>query len=344
LFNEFGGKTSVGIFSQEYKGKVGYYGFVNFANPEDAARAVAAMNNKVVNGSTLFVTRALTKDQREREKIKRKIELRNQSRKFTLHIKSTKGEPLTEEMIKSELSPFGEIKSVAVQKSKALDGTETNTAIGYVVFTRSENAERAANEYRKEGPIMVNLLEGKEQRREKMKHMLNIGRIEYGSIPPYLMRGTNQGMKRMPRPAGRGRGRGSNMQRPMQRPIMRPMVQGFGLPARIPMSMMPGPYPGYMAGAPFAVASQMGPMPGAPGGMAGMQNMAGVMQPRIPPMHVMSSNIPQGAMMHPQIMHQMAPQFMIPPQQPQQNPEIEREREDLGEKLYSKIEQMLDSE
>jgi len=342
LFDEFGEKTSVGIFSQEYKGKVGYYGFVNFANPEDAAKAVAVMNNKEINNTTLFVTRALTKDQRDREKIKRKIELRNQSRKFTLHIKSTKGEPLTEEMIVNELSPFGEIKSVAVQKSKALDGTEANTAIGYVVFARSENAEQAANDYRKDGPIMVNLLEGKEQRREKMKHMLNIGRVEYGSIPPYLMRGASQGMKRMPRPAGRGRGRGNNMQRPMQRPMMRPMVPGFGLPPRMHMPMIPGAYHGYIPGAPFAVPGQMGPMPGAPGVMPGMPNIPGAMQPRMPPIHGIPPNIPPGAMIPPQMMHQMAPQFMMQPQQPQQN--LEMEREDLGEKLYLKIEQMLDPE
>jgi polyadenylate-binding protein len=343
LFKEFGERTSVGIFSQEYKGKVGYYGFVNFAKPEDAAKAVAAMNNKEIDGTTLFVTRALTKDQREREKIKRKIELRNQSRKFTLHIKSTKGEPLTEEMVLNELSSFGEIKSIAVQKSKMLDGTETNTAIGYAVFARSEDAEQAANDYRKDGPLVINLLEGKEQRREKMKHMLNLGRIEYGSIPPYLMRGISQGMKRMPRAAGRGRGRGGNMQRPMQRPMMRPMIPGFTIPGRIPMPMMPGPYPGYMPGAPFAVTGQIGPMPGgmpgAPGAMPG--GMPG-MQPRMHPMPGMPPNIPPGAMIPPQMMHQMAPQFMMPAQQPQANAEIDRE--DLGEKLYLKIEQMIDPE
>lgn len=355
LFAEFGDITSVGIFSQEYKGKVGYYGFVNFAKPEDAAKAVADMNNKEIEDTTLFVTRALTKDQREREKIKRKIELRNQSRKFTLHIKSTKGESLSEEMIASELSPFGEITSISIQKNKGMDGSENNSAIGYVVFAHSEEAEQAANEYRKDGSLIVNLLEGKEQRREKMKHMLNLGRVEYGSIPPFLMRGMNQGMRRMPRPAGRGRGRGGNVQRSYQRPMMRGMAPGYPMPGRIPMHMMPGPYPNYMPGAPFAVPGQMGPMPGAmptggpggiPGPIPGMPGMPGGipvgMQPRMPSMTGMPPNMPPGTMIPPQMMHQMGPQFMMQVQPPSQNAAIDRD--DLGEQLYSKIEQTINPE
>eukprot|EP00826_Nyctotherus_ovalis_P036984 TRINITY_DN333_c0_g1_i4.p1 TRINITY_DN333_c0_g1~~TRINITY_DN333_c0_g1_i4.p1 ORF type:complete len:470 (+),score=132.30 TRINITY_DN333_c0_g1_i4:450-1859(+) len=340
LFAAFGERTSVGIFSQEYQGKVGYYGFVNFAKPEDAAKAVAAMNGKEIDGSALFVTRALTKDQREREKIRRKIELRNQSRKFTLHIKSTKGDPLSEELIASELSPFGEIKSIAIQKTKAIDGTEANTAIGYAVFERSEDAEQAASEYRKDGPIVVNLLEGKEQRREKMKHMLNLGRVEYGSIPPFLVRGMNQGIRRMSRPTGRGRGRGGGAQRSFQRPMMRPMVPGFGMPGRMPMPMMAGPYPSYMPGAPFGVPGPMGGA-GAPGGMPGpmMGAMPLGMQPRIPGM---PANLPPGAMMPPQMMHQIPPQFMMAPQQPPQN--LGMEKDELGEQLYTKIEQIIDPE
>lgn len=347
LFSEFGERTSVGIFSHEFNGKVGYYGFVNFAKAEDAAKAVAAMNNKEVGDSQLFVTRALTKDQREREKIKRKIELRNQSRKFTLHIKSSKGDPLSEELVSTELSPYGEIKSITIQKTKTADGTESNTAIGYAVFTRSEDAEHAANEYPKDGPIIVNLLEGKEQRREKLKHMLNMGRVEYGSMPPFMMRGITQGMRRMPRASGRGRGRGGAMQRPFQRPIMKPMMPGYGMPGRIPMAMpmIPGPYPNYMAGAPFGIAGQMGPIPGAlpgmqPGMPAGGPTGMPAGMPMVMPM-VMQPRRPPGETMGAQMMHQIPPQFMMPPQQPPQAAAVDKE--ELGEQLYTKIENLIDT-
>lgn len=344
LFAKFGNITSVGIFSQEYKGKTGHYGFVNFAEAEDAAKAVTEMNNKTIGDAKLFVTRALTKDQREREKIKRKIELRNQSRKFTLHIKSAKGEPLSEESVATELSPYGEIKSVTIQKNKNADGTESNTAIGYVVFARSEDAEQAANAYRKDGPIIVNLLEGKEQRREKMKSMMRDERMEYGSMAPFMMRGMNQGMRRMTRGTGRGRGRGGATQRPFQRPLARPIIPGFGLPGRMPMAMpmMAAPYGGYMPGAPFGIPGQMGPIPGAiPGGMPGpgMQMMPGMSA--MPGMQGMPRNMPPGVQMNPQMMHQMPQQFMTPVQPVQGTP---AEREELGEQLYAKIEQIIDPE
>lgn len=142
LFSKFGPRTSLGIFPKQFNDKTGYYGFVNFAKTEDAAKAVAEMNDKEISGTKLYVSKALSRDQREREKIRKKMELRSQSRKFTLHVKSAKGEPLIEAMIQQELAPFGEIKSITVQKSKSPEGQDTSTPIGYVVFARSEDAER----------------------------------------------------------------------------------------------------------------------------------------------------------------------------------------------------------
>ncbi|MDR3736456.1 MAG: hypothetical protein P4L10_13085 [Acidobacteriaceae bacterium] len=142
LFSKFGPRTSVGIFPKQFNEKTGYYGFVNFAKPEDAAKAVTEMNDKEVSGTKLYVSKALSRDQREREKIRKKMELRSQSRKFTLHVKSAKGEPLLEAAVQQELAQFGEIKSIYVQKSKSPEGLDVNTAIGYVVFARSEDAEK----------------------------------------------------------------------------------------------------------------------------------------------------------------------------------------------------------
>ncbi len=336
IFARFGPRTSVGVFSREFEGKPSYYGFVNFEKPEDAAAAVNEMNEKEIGGSKLFVTRALTRDQREREKIKRKIELRNQSRKFTLHVKSVKNEPLSEALLRQELGPFGEIRSIAIQKTKNPEGVETNTAIGYVVFSRPEDAEKAAAEYRKDGPIVANLLEGKEQRKEKMRQMYTMGRLEYGSMPPFGMRGMGmeppmRGMPRMPRMPGRGRGRGMAMQRPFQRPQQpRPMMPPPYImpPGRMPpmaFSMMQPPYPGYMPGAPFGMPGQMGPMGAMPGGVPGG----------------MPTGLTAGVPMPPM----MGPQFMQPPMMPQQPPAAQplpTDKEELGERLYPKIEHLID--
>lgn len=382
LFEKFGDTTSIGIFSQEYKGKLGYYGFANFSKAESAVAAVAEMNNKEISGSKLYVTRALTKDQREREKIKHKIELRNSSRKFTLHIKSAKGDSLTEDLIHQELDPYGNITLLTIQKAKSPEGTEVNTAIAYAVFSDPQEAERAASEYRKDGPLIVNLLEGKEQRREKMKQMFTPNRFDYSSMPILAMRGMDQpvrGGNRMQRASTRGRGRGMGGQRAMPRMPMRPMIPGFGMPGRMPMPMMPGPYPGMMPGVQIAMAPQMGPMSAGmpsggmrpemmamrPGMMAMRPDIMGMrpdmmgmrpemmpmrpemipMRPEMIPMRADMMNLIPAMHMGPQMM-QRPPQLMQPPMmmsQPMVQPQS-MVREDLGEQLYNKIGDIIDSE
>ena len=373
LFERYGEITSVGIFSQEFKGTIGYYGFINFSQPDSATNAVEEMNNKQIGDSILYVTKALTKDQREREKIRRKIELRNQSRKFTLHVKAVKSEPLSDILIHQELDPYGAISSIAIQKTKNPDGTEVNTAIGYVVFSQPDEAEKAAKEYRKDGPIVVNLLEGKEQRREKMKQMFSAGRFDYGSIAPFAMRGLENPMRmgnRMQRGGGRGRNRGMGGSRGPPRMGMRPMMPGPGMPGRIPMPMIPGAFPNFIPGGMFPVMPQMGAMPGGmpPGARPDMmkpemigklqgmprfqQPMPGnimgppiigpnmmppsMMQPNMPLPNMPLPNMPLPNMIPPNMM----PPNMIPPNMMMPQPMVQPQavtKDELGENLYRKI-------
>lgn len=142
LFEKFGTRTSVGIYQKELKGVIGYYGFVNFSKNEEAQAAITEMNGKTINGMVLYVAKALNKDQREREKIKNRMELRNRSRKFTLYIRSNTQEPLSEAMINGELGLFGEIKSITIQKQRTSEGTEVNGVIGYAVYAREEDAAK----------------------------------------------------------------------------------------------------------------------------------------------------------------------------------------------------------
>jgi len=110
------------------------------------------------------------------------------------------------------------------------------------------------------------------------------------------------------------------------------MMSPYGMPGRMPMPMsfMQGPYPGYMPG-------QM-PMP-----------MPGVMPGQMGPMGPMGG-IPMGGMpmgMTPQMLQQMPPQFMQPPMMPPQQPlqqQSSTEKEELGEQLYPKIEDLLNEE
>ena len=143
LFARMGKVTSVDVKKSDFKGKVGYYGFVCFSTPEEAAKAVAEMHEKTVDGAQLYVCRALTKDQREREKVRKRIEMRNQSRKYTVHVKSTNSEPLVDAQV-AELQQYGEIKQIVIQKHSA-DGHEVNMPVGYVVFAREEDAAKVGS-------------------------------------------------------------------------------------------------------------------------------------------------------------------------------------------------------
>lgn len=140
LFESFGKRTSVGLFQNELGGKIGYYGFVNFETPEQAAQALSQMNGKIIDNIPLYVTKALTKEQRELEKNRRRIELRKQSRKFTLYVKTSNGEPLAEQLVLEELKQFGEIKSVSIPKQKNAEGQDINSSVGYIVFDKEEEA------------------------------------------------------------------------------------------------------------------------------------------------------------------------------------------------------------
>jgi len=151
LFESFGERSSIAIFQREYKGTTCYFGFVNFKCPEDAIKACNQMNGKLIEGSSLYVVRALTKDQREREKAQKKLELKAQVRKITLHIKSITGQPLSEELIKRELGCYGEIKQISIKGQGLADSL--NLPVGFVVFGSEEQAKNVFKAY-----IIINRL------------------------------------------------------------------------------------------------------------------------------------------------------------------------------------------
>lgn len=146
LFKDYGKRTSVGIFSGIFKSKEGdkkgYYGFINFENADDAGRVIAEMNGKEISNVKLFVTKALSKDQYEREKVKKRYEMRVQSRKYTLYVKSNTLMPLSEPLIRAELEQYGEINQVNIHKQKTSDGIEIGGQIAFVVFAIEDAATK----------------------------------------------------------------------------------------------------------------------------------------------------------------------------------------------------------
>lgn len=116
IFGEFGAITSVAVMKDE-DGKSRCFGFVNFENAEDAARAVEALNGYKLDNKDWFVGRAQKKSEREME-LKHRFEQSakeavDKSQGLNLYIKNL-DDSISDEKLKELFSPYGTITSCKV--------------------------------------------------------------------------------------------------------------------------------------------------------------------------------------------------------------------------------------
>ena len=62
LFSEFGEVTEAAVVTDKFSGRSRGFGFVTFANDEDAQKAISAMDGKEVGGRALKVNEAKPRD------------------------------------------------------------------------------------------------------------------------------------------------------------------------------------------------------------------------------------------------------------------------------------------
>jgi polyadenylate-binding protein len=142
LFDSYGVMTSFAICENTLNDKKGWCGYVNFEKTEDAAKALKEMNDKEIGGIKLFVLYHVSKEKLYIERRRQNIEAKARTRKFTLHVKTVANEPLSEEVVRNELSSYGLIKSVNIQSHEAPENQKVNSAVGFVVFEKEEGAEK----------------------------------------------------------------------------------------------------------------------------------------------------------------------------------------------------------
>jgi RNA recognition motif-containing protein len=65
MFSEFGEISEATVISDKYSGRSKGFGFVTFANEEDAQKAVSAMNEKEIEGRAIKVNEARPKESGE---------------------------------------------------------------------------------------------------------------------------------------------------------------------------------------------------------------------------------------------------------------------------------------
>ncbi|KAJ0989490.1 hypothetical protein J5N97_007846 [Dioscorea zingiberensis] len=171
IFGQYGEITSA-VVMKEGDGKSRCFGFVNFENPDDAARAVQELNGKKFNDKEWYVGKAQKKSEREME-LKGRFdqnvkEVVDKYQGLNLYLKNL-DESVRDDNLKELFSEFGTITSCKVMREP--NGISRGT--GFVAFSSPKEAAQALAEMNGKmvgsKPLYVALAQRKEDRRAMLQ-------------------------------------------------------------------------------------------------------------------------------------------------------------------------------
>ncbi|KAH9712016.1 polyadenylate-binding protein [Citrus sinensis] len=186
IFGEFGIITSTAVM-RDADGKSKCFGFVNFDDPDDAARSVEALNGKKFDDKEWYVGKAQKKYEREME-LKGKFEqsLKETADKFeglNLYVKNL-DDSISDDKLKELFSEFGTITSCKVMR----DPNGISRGSGFVAFSTAEEASKALTEMNGKmvvsKPLYVALAQRKEERRARLQAQFSQMRPPVGPRMP----------------------------------------------------------------------------------------------------------------------------------------------------------------
>uniref|UniRef100_A0A162A4R8 PABP n=1 Tax=Daucus carota subsp. sativus TaxID=79200 RepID=A0A162A4R8_DAUCS len=255
IFGEHGTITSV-VVMRDGDGKSKCFGFVNFDNPEDAAKAVDALNGKKFDDKEWYVGKAQKKSEREVE-LKSRFEqsVKEQVDKFqglNLYVKNL-DETIDDEKLKELFSEFGTISSCKVMR----DPSGISRGSGFVAFSTPEEASRALGEMNGKmivsKPLYVALAQRKEDRRARLQ-------AQFSQMRPVAMAPSMA--PRMPMYPPGAPGMGQQLFYGQAPPAMISPQAGFGYQQQLVPGMRPGggPMPNFYM--PMVQQGQQGQRPG----------------------------------------------------------------------------------
>jgi len=171
-FSEFGLVQNCKIMRKEDGTSAGF-GFVNFANHDDAVKAVEALHGADFKGQKIWCARAQKKAEREQELRRKfnqlKMERMTKYQGVNIYIKNLEDE-IDEDRLTKEFIQFGTIKSTKIMN----DENNNSKGFGFICYTTPEEALRALNEMNGRilqgctKPLYVALHEPKDVRRTKL--------------------------------------------------------------------------------------------------------------------------------------------------------------------------------
>ncbi|KAL1212207.1 Polyadenylate-binding protein 4 [Cardamine amara subsp. amara] len=247
-FGQYGNISSA-VVMRDGDGNSRCFGFVNFENPEDAARAVDALNGKKFDDKEWYVGKAQKKSERELE-LSRRYEQgsRDTGNKFdglNLYVKNL-DDTVTDEMLRELFAEFGTITSCKVMR----DPSGTSKGSGFVAFSAASEASRVLNEMNGKmvggKPLYVALAQRKEERRAKLQ-------AQFSQMRPAFIPGVGP---RMPMFPGGAPGLGQQIFYGQGPPPIISHQPGFGYQPQL----VPGMRPNFFG--PMMQPGQQGPRPG----------------------------------------------------------------------------------
>ncbi|XP_060202633.1 polyadenylate-binding protein 2-like [Lycium barbarum] len=297
VFGEYGIITSA-VVMRDADGKSKGFGFVNFENADDAAKAVESLNGKKFDEKEWYVGKAQKKSEREQE-LKSKFEQTakeavDKYQGVNLYVKNL-DDTIDDEKLKELFSEYGTITSCNVMR----DPSGISRGSGFVAFSTSEEASRALSEMNGKmivsKPLYVALAQRKEERRAKLQAQFS--QLRPVAMPPSLA-------PRMPIYPPGAPGIGQQLFYGQGPPALLPPQAGFGYQQQLVPGMRPGgaPMPNFFM--PMVQQGQQGQRPGGRRGAGPVQQnqqampmMQQQMMPRgrmyrYPP----GRNVPEGPM------------------------------------------------
>ncbi|GAA0140001.1 RNA metabolism protein [Lithospermum erythrorhizon] len=278
MFEEYGTITSA-VIMRDADGKSKCFGFVNFENADDAAKAVDALNGKKFGEKELYVGKAQKKFEREQE-LKSKFEqsAKEAADKFqgaNLYIKNL-DDSVDDEKLKELFSEFGTITSFKVMR----DPSGVSKGSGFVAFSTPEEASRALSEMNGKMIISKPLYVAHAQRKEERRSRLQ---AQFSQMRPVVMAPSIA--PRMPMYPPGAPGIGQQLFYGQGPTAMLPQA-GFGYQQQLVPGMRPGgaPMPNFFV--PMVQQGQQGQRPGGRRGGGPVQQAqqpVQMMQPQMLP-------------------------------------------------------------
>ncbi|KAL4307916.1 hypothetical protein HN51_042344 [Arachis hypogaea] len=261
IFGEYGTITSA-VVMRDADGRSKCFGFVNFENPEDAAKAVESLNGKKIDDKEWYVGKAQKKSERENE-LRRRFEqsVKESVDKYqgvNLYLKNL-DDTINDEKLRELFSEFGSINSCKVMR----DPNGISRGSGFVAFSTPEEASRALTEMNGKmiagKPLYVALAQRKEERRARLQ-------AQFSQMRPVAM--TPSVAPRMPLYPPGAPGLGQQFMYGQGPPAMIPPQAGFGYQQQLVPGMRPGgaPMPSF-----FVPMVQQGQRPGGRRGAGPVQ-------------------------------------------------------------------------